>query len=197
MKNIASSSTHHQQTTTPNLTPPGTSPPSEGLGKALFLFFFFPLRYPIKRQLPHLLTVHPFRDHAIYNEKYEVLQYFSHLTTHWNTIPPGTSPPPEGLGEALLLSLFYFGGAWGGRSFIFQIFPSTPPLAFKYWKYEHVIFRQDTPFLFFTAAAAASVDQFITFYFLSSLSPNTFLLSFFRCLFFTNFPRSLCFSVIV
>ena len=114
-----------------------------------------------------------------------------------NPIPPGTSPPSEGLGEALLLSLFYFGGSWGGRSFIFQIFPSTPPLALKYWKYEHVIFRQNTPFLSFTAAADAFVDQFITFYFLSSLSPNTFLLSFFRCLFFTNFPRSLCSSVIV
>ena len=90
-----------------------------------------------------------------------------------------------------------FGGAWGGRPFIFQIFPSTPPLALKYWKYEHVIFRQDTPFLSFTAAADAFVDQFITFYFLSSLSPNTFLLSFFLCLFFTSFTRSLCFSVTV
>ena len=119
------------------------------------------------------------------------------LSTTPNLTPPGTSPPSEGLGEALLLSLFYFEGAWGGSSFIFQIFPSTPPLALKYWKYEHVIFRQNTPFLSFTAAADASVDQFITFYFLSSLSPNIFLLSFFRCLFFTSFTRSLCFSVTV
>ena len=43
MKNIASSSTHHQQTTTPNLTPPGTSPPSEGLGEAALPPFLFPL----------------------------------------------------------------------------------------------------------------------------------------------------------
>ena len=103
----------------------------------------------------------------------------------------------RGLGRPLFPPFLFLLWAWGGSPFIFQIFPSTPPLALKYWKYEHVIFRQNTPFLSFTAAAAASVDQFFTFYFLSSLSPNTFLLSFFRCLFFTNFTRSLCFSVAV
>lgn len=50
MKYIASSSTHHQQTTTPNPTPPGTSPPSEGLGEALLSFFKY------FRPLPHLLS---------------------------------------------------------------------------------------------------------------------------------------------
>ena len=122
------------QTIVPNPIPPGTSPPPDELGEALFLFSFIPLYHHRKRQLPHLLTVHPFRDHAIYNEKYEVLQYFSHLTTHWNTIPPGTSPPPEGLGEALLLSLFYFGGAWGGSASLSILFCrglGRPPFHFS------------------------------------------------------------------
>ena len=106
------------------------------------------------------------------------MRFYSTLhqqTTTPNPTPPGTSPPLEGLGEALPFPFLFPLWAWGGRPFIFQIFPSTPPLARKYWKYEHVIFRQNTPFLSFTASAAASVDQFITFYFLSSLSPNTFL----------------------
>ena len=50
VKYIALSSTHHQQTTTPNLTPPGTSPPSEGLGEAALSFFKY------FRPLPHLLS---------------------------------------------------------------------------------------------------------------------------------------------
>ena len=116
------------------------------------------------------------------------LFFFLFLSTTPNPTPPGTSPPSEGLGEAVLPPFLFLLWAWGGSPFIFQIFPSTPPLARKYWKYEHIIFRQNTPFLSFTAAADASVDQFITFYFLSSLSPNIFLLSFFRCLFLSISP---------
>ena len=111
--------------------------------------------------------------------------------------PPGTSPPSEGLGEALPFPFLFPLWAWESSLFIFQIFPSTPPLARKYWKYEHVIFRQNTPFLSFTAAAASLVDQFITFYFLSFLSPNCFFLSSFLCFFFTNFTLSSCFSMCV
>lgn len=111
------------QTIVPNPIPPGTSPPPDELGEALFLFSFIPLHCHLKRQLPHLLTVHPFRDQAIYNEKYEVLQYFSHPSTHWNTIPPGTSPLSEGLGEAALPPFL----------FLFGLGEATPPF-FKYFR---------------------------------------------------------------
>ena len=43
-------SAHHQQTMTPNLTSPGTSPPSEGLGEAAPSFFKY------FRPLPHSLA---------------------------------------------------------------------------------------------------------------------------------------------
>ena len=57
-------STLHQQTTTPNPTPPGTSPPSEGLGEAAHSPFFFsfglgealPSFFKYFRPLPHLLS---------------------------------------------------------------------------------------------------------------------------------------------
>ena len=156
---------------------------------------FIPLHYYIKRQLPHSLPSISLK-YPLQQVKYIALSSTHHQqTTTPNLTPPGTSPPSEGLGEAALPPFLFLLWAWGGRPFIFQIFPSTPPLALKYWKYEHVIFRQNTPFLSFTAAAAASVDRFITFYFLSSLSPNTFFLSSFLCFFFTNFTLSSCFSV--
>ena len=57
-------STLHQQTTTPNPTPPGTSPPLEGLGEAALSPFFFPFGlgeaapsfFKYFRPLPHLLS---------------------------------------------------------------------------------------------------------------------------------------------
>ena len=57
-------STLHQQTTTLNPTPPGTSPPSEGLGEAAHSPFFFPFGlgealfsfFKYFRPLPHLLS---------------------------------------------------------------------------------------------------------------------------------------------
>ena len=57
-------STLHQQTTTPNPTPPGTSPPLEGLGEALPFPFLFPLWawggrpsfFKYFRPLPHSLA---------------------------------------------------------------------------------------------------------------------------------------------
>jgi len=125
------------------------------------------------------------------SEKHRFLQYSSPANHDSQPYSARYIPPPPrggGGGGAPPPPFLFLLWAWGGSPFIFQIFPSTPPLALKYWKYEHVIFRQNTPFLSFTAAADASVDQFITFYFLSSLSPNIFLLSFFRCLFLSISP---------
>ena len=120
------------QTTVPNLALPGTSPPSEGLGEAPSPLSFIPLYHHRKRQLPYFFIVQPFRDQAIYTEKYEVLQYSSPANHDSQPYPARHIPS--------------FGGAWGGRPFpflfplwawesslfIFQIFPSTPPLARKY-----------------------------------------------------------------
>ena len=172
-------------------------PSFAGAWGALPFLSFIPLRHYPKRQLHRFFVVHPFIKAAY---KYWEIWGSAVLFTSKPRLPtlPRQAHPLlwRGLGRPPIPLSFSPLGL-GRPPFIFQIFPSTPPLALKYWKYEHVIFRQDTPFLFFTAAAAASVDQFITFYFLSSLSPNTFLLSFFRCLFFTNFTRSLYFFVTV
>ena len=57
------------------------------------------------------------------------MRFYSTLhqqTTTPNPTPPGTSPPLEGLGEALPFPFLFPLWAWGGRPFIFQIFPSLP-----------------------------------------------------------------------
>ena len=64
LRNMRFCSTLHQQTTTPNPTPPGTSPPSEGLGEAAHSPFFFPFGlgkalfsfFKYFRPLPHSLA---------------------------------------------------------------------------------------------------------------------------------------------
>ena len=58
------------QTIVPNPIPPGTSPPPDELGEALFLFSFIPLHCHLKRQLPHLLTVHPFKLYIMRNMRF-------------------------------------------------------------------------------------------------------------------------------
>ena len=120
------------QTTVPNLALPGTSPPSEGLGEAPSPLSFIPLYHYPKRQLHHSLSSISLKYPLQQVKNIASSSTHHQQTTTPNLTPPGTSPPSEGLGEALLLSLFYFVGAWEGRSFIFQIFPSTPPLALKY-----------------------------------------------------------------
>ena len=103
----------------------------------------------------------------------------------------------RGLGRPFF-PLFFF--SFGLGEALFSFFKYFRPLPHLLSNIENMstFFSVKIPlFCPFTAAAAVSVDQFITFYFLSSLFPNIFLLSFFRCLFFTNFPRSLCFSVTV
>ena len=94
------------QTTVPNLALPGTSPPSEGLGEAPSPLSFIPLYHHRKRQLPYFFIVQPFRDPAIYTEKYALLQYFSHSTTRCNPTPPDTFSSSDGLGEAFTFLSF-------------------------------------------------------------------------------------------
>ena len=94
------------QTSVPTPTPPGTSPPSEGLGEAPSPLSFIPLYHHRKRQLPYFFIVQPFRDPAIYTEKYALLQYFSHSTTRCNPTPPDTFSSSDGLGEAFTFLSF-------------------------------------------------------------------------------------------
>lgn len=120
------------QTIVPNPIPPGTSPPPDELGEALFLFFFIPLHCHLKRQLPHSLSSISLKYPLQQVKNIASSSTHHQQTTTPNPTPPGTSPPSEGLGEAALSPFLFLLWAWGGSPFIFQIFPSIPPLALKY-----------------------------------------------------------------
>ena len=96
-------STLHQQTTTPNPTPPGTSPPSQGLGEAPSPLSFIPFHYYPKRQLHHSLSSISLKYPLQQVKNIASSSTHHQQTTTPNLTPPGTSPPPEGLGEAALL----------------------------------------------------------------------------------------------
>ncbi|EHG15577.1 hypothetical protein, partial [Prevotella histicola] len=104
-------------TTRCNPTPPDTFSSSDGLGEAFTFLSFIPLYHHRKRQLPYFFIVQPFRDQAIYTEKYEVLQYSSPANHDSQPYPARHIPS--------------FGGAWGGRPF---------PFLFPLWAWESSLF---------------------------------------------------------
>ena len=131
------------QTSVHTPTPPGTSPPSEGLGRP---HPPFPLFLSTTIQSGNFITLCRSSLRNIpFNKSYTTTSaVFITSKPRLPTLPCQAHPLlRRGLGRP---------------PFIFQIFPSTPLLALKYWKYERVIFWQNPPFLFLMPAASSSVD---------------------------------------
>ena len=108
------------QTTTPNLTPPGTSPPSEGLGEAQIPLSFIPFHPPSKTATSSLFAVHLLETNSSTREKQPALQYYSTLNLRSKPYPARYIPS--------------FGGAWGGSASLSILFCrglGRPPFHFS------------------------------------------------------------------